>query len=112
MMNEKEYRECIGNMRRRTVRLDREGDYWTEEGQNLLKDMFNDNAGITEIAICLQRTESAIMQQIEQMDLYERKRHPMRNKPVPKAPVCLCDGCKLDKSFCPRCEVYNVPQEV
>lgn len=104
--------EIVKNMRQRTTRLDREGDYWTEEEKAQLKSMFEEGIGITEIAMILQRTEPAVMQQIEKMDLYQRERYPQRRKSVPKAPVCLCEVCKLDRSGCPLCEAYKALQEV
>ena len=54
-------------MRNRTVRMDREGDYWTEEEKVQLVKLFREGEVITAIAIRLQRTEPAIMQQIEKM---------------------------------------------
>lgn len=104
--------EIVKNMRQRTTRLDREGDYWTEEEKAQLKSMFEEGIGITEIAMVLQRTEPAVMQQIEKMDLYQRERYPQRRKSVPKAPACLCSTCMLDRSFCPRCEARETTQEV
>ena len=60
-----EYDESVKNMRNRTVRLDREGDYWTEEERETLIQKFHEGEGITAMALQLQRTESAIIQQIE-----------------------------------------------
>ena len=65
--------EGVINMRRRTVRLDREGDYWTDEEKQKLVQKFMEGEGITAIALELQRSESAIYQMIEKLDLYNRK---------------------------------------
>lgn len=66
--------ESIINLRNRTIRLDREGDCWTDDEKEILRQKFYNGDGITEMALALQRTESAIMQQIESQDLYGRKK--------------------------------------
>ncbi len=101
-MHEHEIHEAVTSMRNRTVRMDREGDYWTEEEKEQLVKLFHAGEGITAIAIRLQRTEPAIMQQIEKMDLYRRKDAPKRRKSTPKPPACLCDNCQFDPASCPR----------
>lgn len=101
MMNENDYTETVRNMRNRTMRMTREGDYWTPEEWNLLIRLFNEGVGITEISIRLQRTEPAVAQQIEKLDLYQRKENPKRRKSVPQRPECLCDGCQLCGALCP-----------
>ena len=95
--------EGVINMRRRTVRLDREGDYWTDEEKQKLVQKFMEGEGITAIALELQRSEPAIYQMIEKLDLYNRKNQPQRRKSAPKPPVCLCENCQLDPALCPRC---------
>lgn len=103
--------ESVKSMRNRTVRLDREGDYWTDQEKEQLVQMFCDGEGITTMAICLQRTEPAVMQQIEKMDLYQRKTNPSKRRSTAKPPACLCVACQLDSAFCPRCETHNTTQE-
>ena len=95
--------EGVINMRRRTVRLDREGDYWTDEEKQKLVQKFMEGEGITAIALELQRSEPAIYQMIEKLDLYNRKNQPQRRKSAPKPPVCLCENCQLDPALCPHC---------
>ena len=94
------YEESVKNMRNRTVRLDRHGDYWTAEEKEELVRKFNEGEGITAMALEFQRTESAIIQQIEAMDLYGRK----KKKVTPKHPRCLCTNCLLDSALCPHRE--------
>ena len=101
-MHEYEIYEAVTSMRNRTVRMDREGYYWTEEEKEQLVKLFREGEGITAIAIRLQRTEPAIMQQIEKMDLYRRKESPARRKSTHKHPVCLCENCQLDPASCPH----------
>lgn len=103
MFSNEETRSVI-NMRNRTVRLDREGDYWTDSEKEQLVNLFYEGEGITAMALELQRTEPAICQQIEKLDLYGRKEAPIRRKSEPKSPVCLCAVCNLDPSLCPNCE--------
>ena len=100
--------ECVKNMRSRTVRLDREGDYWTKEERDELVRLFYEGVGITSIALILQRTESAIIQQIEAMDLFGRRKG--KNTPS-KQPRCLCSSCKLHPALCSSKEACTASQE-
>lgn len=111
MITDNESKETLKNMRRRTCRLEREGDYWTPDELERLIELFNSGTGISQIAILLQRTEPAVYQQIEKLDLYERKRNPQRAPKALKAPTCLCNDCNLDRSLCPRCERLTGQQE-
>lgn len=97
MMSEDVKREYIRGMRNRTTRLDREGDYWEPYELEKLKYEFECGTDITEISLMLQRTEPAIMQQIEKLDLYERKKNPQRIRCVPQ-PSCLCAKCPLNQT--------------
>lgn len=76
MMNQDEFREAVINMRRSPALLERRGEYWSNEDKEKIDNLFNQGVGITEIAMILQRSESAIMQQIEKQDLYDRKLYP------------------------------------
>lgn len=105
-------REMIRRHRNGIIRFDREGEIWRDDEKRQVKIMFEAGYGITEIAIALERTEPAIMQQIEKMDLYQRTQNPKRQRSSGKAPVCLCSVCSLDRSACPRCEAYGSHQEV
>ena len=99
-MLEHDCTESVKNMRNRTVRLDRQGDYWTAEERESLAQKFHEGVGITAMALELQRTESAVIQQIEAMDLFGRK----KKNSSPKQPRCLCSSCQLDPAFCPHRE--------
>ncbi|MDD6880242.1 MAG: hypothetical protein PUE18_01530 [Firmicutes bacterium] len=102
MITSQEYLETVKNMRNRTTRLDREGDYWTQEEREKLTRLFDSGAGLTDIAIQLQRTEPAVYQQAEKLDLYRRQANPVRHKDSSRANDCLCDRCRLDTASCPR----------
>lgn len=65
--------------------------YWKEEDKDLLIKMFYDQVGITEMAVTFDRTEKAIMKQLDELKLYKRVRGANRPK----------DGCK-----CPECSKY------
>ena len=68
-----DFSENITNMRARTVRLDRAGDTWeSKETEELIK-RFRNGEGLTAMALIFSRSEPAIMQQIEDLDLYGRK---------------------------------------
>lgn len=111
MMSENEYTEIVKNMRTRTTRMEHEGDYWSEEERRKLVALFETGVGITQIAVQLQRTEPAVIQQIEKLDLYRRKEKPSRNRSTPKTPTCLCEACTLYKADCTRCEGCIALQE-
>ena len=102
MITNQEYLETVKSMRKRTTRLEREGDYWTQEEREKLSILFESGAGLTDIAIQLQRTEPAVFQQIEKLDLYQRKENPSRHRNDSPTSSCLCDRCRLDVTSCPR----------
>lgn len=102
-MNENDFKEIVRNMRRRTTRLEREGDYWSEEEKERLILLFDSGAGITEIAVLLQRTERAVSQQIEKLGLYNDEECSVRRRKYEKAPECLCGRCRVDPTSCPYC---------
>lgn len=102
MITNQEYLETVKSMRNRTTRLDREGDYWTQGEREKLVVLFDSGEGITDIAVQLQRTEPAVFQQIEKLDLYKRKENPVRHRDRFKPRSCLCDRCRLDVVSCPH----------
>lgn len=111
MKNEDNRTKSIQNMRNRTIKLEREGDYWTDDEKEQLTSLFNEGNGITDIALCLQRTEPAVMQQVEKLDLYQRKNYPSRNRSVARHDPCLCSVCRHDRSSCPRCCASEAAEE-
>ena len=111
MINEKDFAEIVRNMRHRTSRMEREGDYWDVAEKEQLIRLFNNSIGITEIAVQLQRTEPAVIQQIEKLDLYKRKENPVRRRRSVKVPECLCNRCQLDQAACPYYQACPANQE-
>lgn len=63
--------------------------------------MFFEGVGITEMAVILQRSETAIIQQIEKMNLYDRRLYPARQKSCSAQSKCLCGTCMADPALCP-----------
>ena len=51
------------------------------------------------IAVALHRSEPAIMQEIEKLDLYDRKANPRRQRTARQA-GCLCGRCGNDPELC------------
>ena len=74
MINDDDISKTVIMMRENSGRLEHEGDYWTKEESLRLSDLFFLGKGITEIAILLQRTEPAVMQQIMEQNLYAQRR--------------------------------------
>lgn len=101
MKNEEAFQESVRSMRNQTLRADRAGDYWTDDEKNRLRILFDSGVGITEIALELGRTEPAVYQQIEKLDLYGRKQNPQRQRSGKKPPDCLCGRCGNDSTSCP-----------
>ena len=95
-------KDMIIALRNRTTRLEHEGDCWSDEENEKLKRMFDEGMGITEIALILQRTEPAVMQQIEKLDLFQRKAYPKRRKYVKMYSSCPCEACTYDMDSCPH----------
>lgn len=62
---------------------------WLEKEKTLLAEMFNEGAGITEMALYFHRSEKAIFAQINEMGLYERILPPRQKKSG-----CLCPECE------------------
>ena len=111
MMDQEKYREAVKNMRHSPASLERRGECWSKEDKEKLSEMFYDNVGITEMAVILQRSETAIMQQIEKQDLYDRRLYPTRQRNSPVPSKCLCEVCVADPTLCPLRTICTNNQE-
>lgn len=100
MLNDIELRQLIMNMRNKVDKLEREGEYWSDAERCQLQQLFDKGTGLTIIAVLLQRTELAVIQQAMLMDLFTPP-HKKR-KYSPRQPQCLCHNCKLDPTLCPH----------
>ncbi len=96
--------EIVKAMRNRTIQLERQGETWTDEDKEILKKGFEDGVGLTELAFLLQRSETGISVQAENMDLYGRKENPIRHKSATPKSGCLCNKCPLYQAPCPHWE--------
>lgn len=112
-MSDYEITEKTVAMRTGNLKMKRDGEYWTDEERETLRFRFQSGTPYNEIAIELERSETAIYQQVEQLQLYVKNtRAPRKRCPTPQEPVCLCSVCTLDRSQCPRCKHYLSQQEV
>ena len=111
MRSEEAFQESVRSMRHQTLRADRAGDYLTDDDKNRLRILFDSGVGITEIALELGRTEPAVYQQIEKLDLYGRKQNPQRQRNGKKPPECLCGRCGNDPTSCPLRMQCSVAKE-
>ena len=111
MPEKSELTKTIIGIRQCTTRLAHEGAYWEEDEKEKLKHLFYSGVGISEIAVELQRTEPAVFQQIEKMDLYQRKEYPQRQWHAPRHYRHFCRTCRLDPEICPGCEHYVAAEE-
>ena len=100
-MTEEAFQEAIRNLRNNAGRLERAGIYWSDYERERLKEMIDEGNGISEIALCLQRTEPAVFQQIEKMDLFHRKDQPRRRRGPHRKHSCRCSSCEVDERLCP-----------
>lgn len=100
-------KELIKNMRLNLAHLERDGDYWSNEDKDSLREMFFDGEDFSDICIKLQRTERAVSQQIAIMGLYGSKRIRKRNTHIAETST-IKDG----KVICPVCNTeINVKEE-
>ena len=98
-------------MRTGEIKMEREGNYWTDDERAYAKRRFYEGAPINEIAIELKRSETAVQQQV--LQLYVRPPENIRKRQnAPRDAVCLCATCTCERSLCPLCQVYQQMQEV
>jgi len=93
--------EMARKMRSRTEKLGHDGECWSDEEKDRLKFLFDNGYGITEIALMLERSEPAVFQQVEKMDLFGRQMNPVRRKKL--RCKCRCGSCPL-REVCSKWE--------
>jgi len=90
----KSNRKAIINLRENTA--DKNKDYWLPEEREELVYMFQAGYGISEMALHFGRSEIAIMNQLNLMNLYPSVYKPHKKEPKCKCPKCAyhdeCDG--------------------
>lgn len=75
-------REQIIDLRKCGLPSNRQRDYWKEEERQMLQDMFYEGEGISDMAITFHRSEVAIINQINSMQLYEKVRNPRQKRTI------------------------------
>lgn len=107
-MSDEEIKQVTIQMRNGDRRMSREGEYWTDEDKDILNRAYKNGVSITEIALMLERSESAIYQKVEQLKLCSRNPFSMRKRARKKEEdQCLCETCQCDRALCPLCQVYQ-----
>ena len=104
MNKDNETREAIKSMRNRTMRMEHEGDFWTEENKEELIEKYADGFDISEIALGMGRSERAVMQMMDKLGLFDSQVCTRRHRVSRKNSGCLCDVCVYDESLCPRAQ--------
>lgn len=111
-MNAQEILKTTIEMRKGGMRMLRDGEYWSENDREVLRREYANGTSINVIAIMLQRSESAIYQQVERMGLCTRNPFSVRKKGKQfETRSCLCKNCKCDRALCPRCKDYQAVLE-
>lgn len=91
-------RSQIIAMRQDGSGLSRDGVYWNEEERIQLLESFHQGLGISEIAVLLQRSERAIMQQLTLFRCFQNEtRSRERHKKLQPKYTCLCHICTKQK---------------
>lgn len=71
------------------------GDYWSKEEIETIKNLYHDGVGISEMAITLGRTESAVFQQIDRLHLQPEPGYIRKRKRKKETAICLCLECNV-----------------
>lgn len=96
MQNDKE--RLLAAIRNGDLPSERSKEYWSEEEREEVRRKFGAGKGISELALQLQRSENAVIQQLTAMEMLTPPgRHRRRKK---KMPMCCCPRCK--ETACPH----------
>ena len=80
------------------------GDYWSEDDRQILKSMFEEGEGISEIALRLERSESSVFQQLISLNMFADNRTSRARKRTLSG--CRCETCTVPDcdrpDYCPR----------
>ncbi|MEY8232555.1 hypothetical protein AALA82_13185 [Oscillospiraceae bacterium 50-16] len=98
MQNENNLQELTKAVREGNVIPERAREYWKSEEREELKRLFYQGRGITEIALQLQRSEMAVVQQLMTAGLLTS---PGASRPRKSTmPKCLCEKCGFNSDGC------------
>ena len=95
-----EQQELLRMIRGGELRPERSREYWSDDERGQLETLYNSGTGISKIALELQRSEQAVVQQLLVMGLMTSSRGS-RVK-VEREPHCLCRECRVNKN-CTNC---------
>ena len=74
--------------------MEEEKRIWTNNEKFILKTRYNNGVGITDIALELNRTENAVMQQITASGLCQNRKRRSHSKKIVCEQGCLCPQCE------------------
>lgn len=102
MQNEHDLRELTRTIREGGLIPERSGEYWSKDEREEMVRSFRSGVGISEIALQLQRSEIAVVQQLVVMKLLisPRAGHPRRTKQA----RCLCEKCQFGPNKCKKAD--------
>lgn len=95
-----EVQKAIRDMRAGVTSIDRRKEYWRDDEDQKLVELFREGLGISELAVLFQRSERAIMKRIEQLKLYGRVRPSRECKKQLEG--CLCPNCTCQNECAKR----------
>lgn len=100
-------------MRKKGEGMENDGHYWKEEEINRLIEGHNDGIGISELAVELSRSESAIIQQMYREGLLVTPETKKRNRsPKPEPPACeTCEMKEECAKLREKCQKLTVIKE-
>ena len=102
-LSKKEKRAKIQSIRLGIEKLKYECHNWTSKAEQILKDMYLSGYDYSDIALRLNRTETAIHGKLHQLGLLNIGENNTRKRQVrqERVPSCLCTKCDL-KDRCTR----------
>ena len=78
-------------MRTTGAGLEKDGLVWSDEDKRKVEDLFHTGAGISEIALLMQRSEPAVLQQLVKEKFFQNEtKSRTRTK---REQSCLCPNC-------------------
>ena len=95
-MTPNEEKEKLIAMRRNGESIDRHGQYWTAQERVQLEELFYNGVGISAIALILERSETAVVQQLISCGAFKGQQKS-RDRSVSQ---CRCYKCEK-KCGCP-----------
>ena len=94
MLNEHEEQKLMQAIRGGYMLPERSGEYWSDEEREKLSAFYHSGVGLSGIALELQRSETAIVQQLMAMGLMTAPNVVRTRRP--REPSCLCGKCRFN----------------